>query len=188
MEKTLEQNRRRIDIVSDPSFVVSLDSLSLDELRSRRSLCDALDVELSYYRRLLHGRMDLLSFELRRRSGAEQRTLIEALPEILADHETAPPPAAGVDEPPLKELSTELPDLPRTGNRPIDKVLGDDFLAHLPTLDDDELEEIQGALADVESEVSAQRRTVYTAYEQIVEEITRRYRDGLADADELLQT
>ena len=188
MENTLDQNRRRIDIVSDPTFVASLDTVTLDELRSRRSLCDDLDVELSYYRRLLHGRMDLLSFELRRRSGAEQRSLIEALPEILADQDATPPPIAGIDELPLKELSTELPNIPQTGNRPIDRVLGDDFLAHLPTLSDDELEEIQGALADVEAEVSGQRRTVYTAYEQIVEEITRRYRDGLADADELLQT
>ncbi len=174
--------------MSDPEFVGSLENLELDELRSRRTLCDELDVELSYYRRLLHGRMDLLSFEMRRRSGTETRSLIEALPEILADHTDGPSRVpAGAETLPLKELSTDLPDLPQAGHRSIDRVLGDDFLAHLPTIDDAELEEIQTALTDAEAEVSEQRRTVYTAYERIVEEITRRYREGLADADELLQ-
>jgi len=40
----------------------------------------------------------------------------------------------------------------------------------------------------MEAEVSAERRIVYTAYEQIVAEITRRYRDGLVNADELLES
>ena len=76
--------------------------------------------------------------------------------------------------------------MPRSGNRPIDRVLEDDFLTHLPSIDDAELEEIRGALTQVEAEVSSQRRAVFTAYEQIVDELTRRYRDGLADPDELL--
>jgi hypothetical protein len=188
LEKTLEQNRRRIDIVSEPAFVAALDSRPLDELRSRRALCDELDTELSYYRRLLHGRMDLLSFELRRRRGEETRSLIEALPEILADSDSIAAVDARIDELSLKELSTELPEIPQTGNRRIDRVLGDDFLAHLPTIEDAELEEIQAALTGMEAEVSAERRIVYTAYEQIVAEITRRYRDGLVNADELLES
>lgn len=160
--------------------------MTLDELRARRSLCDELDVELSYYRRVLHGRMDLLAFEMRRRSGDETRSLIEALPEILAGGESTRLTAVGEEVLPLKELSTELPDIPAAGSRPIDRVLSDDFLTHLPSIDDAELEEIQHALTHVEAEISSQRRTVYTAYEQIVAEMTRRYRDGLADPSELL--
>ncbi len=130
--------------------------------------------------------MDLLAFEMRRRSGEETRSLIEALPEILAGGESARAPGPGDGVLPLKELSTQLPDIPATGSRPIDRVLGDDFLTHLPSIDDAELEEIQGALTHVEAQISSQRRTVYTAYEQIVAELTRRYRDGLADPAELL--
>jgi hypothetical protein len=186
---TLEQNRRRIDIVTDPAFVTSLDTLSLDELRERRSLCDALDTELSYYRRLLHGRMDLLAFELRRRRGQETRSLIEALPEILADSaEPAVSPASLDSILPLKAPSTLPPEVPVTGHRAIDRVLGDDFLTHLPTIDDAELESIQAALTETEAKVSTDRRAVYDAYEEILEELTRRYREGLANADDLLAT
>ncbi|MDJ0962368.1 MAG: hypothetical protein QNJ88_17105 [Acidimicrobiia bacterium] len=145
-------------------------------------MCDELDTELSYYRRLLHGRLDLLQFEQRRRRGDETRSLIEALPEILAgdvaetrSHETV-----------LRDLPIEPPDM-GAGNRPIDRILGDDFLAHLPTISDDELTSIADELTTTERAVSADRRAVYAALEEILEELTRRYRDGLANVDQLLQ-
>lgn len=178
----LDQNRRRIDVIVEDSFADELEAVALDDLRDRRRLCDTVDTELSYYRRLLHGRMDLLAFEMRRRTGEETRSLIEALPEILAD-------PGGGNEPgdlPAKALSIEAPDVPTTGRRDIDRVLEDDFLAHLPTLDDEEIEGIQSMLGEAESEISAQRRRVYDAYERIQSELSRRYRDGLADVDELL--
>jgi hypothetical protein len=181
---TLDQNRRRIDIISDDGFADDLASVTLDELRERRRICDNVDSELSYYRRLLHGRMDLLAFEMRRRSGEETRSLIEALPEILADSGAAGPP----DDLPARSLSIEAPDIPLSGRRDIDRVLEDDFLAHLPTIEDPEIEQIQGLLAETEAAISAQRRTVYDAYERIQSELSRRYRDGLADVDELLSS
>lgn len=175
--------RRRIDTVRDPEFTSGLEQVPLDDLRARRILCDELDGELSYYRRILHGRMDLLAFEMNRRAGTEARSLIEALPEILADDIRAegkgPEPRA---------LPIEAPDIPESGRRAIDRVLGDDFLTHLPSLEDSELEEIQRALTEVEVEISAQRRAVYEAYETIHSELTRRYREGLADVDSLLSS
>ena len=63
----------------------------------------------------------------------------------------------------------------------------DGFLTHLPTLGDEELEEIEETLTEAEREISDQRRAVYDALELILEELTRRYRDGLATVDELLQ-
>lgn len=180
--RTLDHNRRRIDVIADEGFSDGLDQVALEELRDRRKLCDTVDTELSYYRRLLHGRMDLLAFEMRRRSGEETRSLIEALPEILADRGATD----GPDDLPAKSLPIEAPDIPLTGRRDIDRVLEDDFLAHLPTLDDEEVERIQEMLAGAESEISAQRRMVYDAYERIQGELSRRYRDGLADVDELL--
>lgn len=178
------QQRRRIDQVRDEDFTSGLGELSLDELRARRSLLDDLDTELSFYRRVLHGRMDLLSFEMRRRSGEETRSLIEALPEILAGGDLAGP--AREDLP--RELTIAAPEFAGEGHRTIDRVLGDDFLAHLPTIADHELEEIQALLTEAEAEISQQRRDVYEAYEVVTTELTRRYRDGLADASELLKS
>lgn len=175
------KQRRRIDQIRDPAFIDDLRDISLDELRQRRAMCDSVDTELSYYRRLLHGRMDLLAFELRRRSGEETRTLIEALPEILAGAEAASPLTTTG-----RAVSVALPDIPGNGQRTIDQVLGDDFLARLPSLDDAELRDIQALLAEVESEISEQRRAVYEVFEGLQSELTRRYREGLADVSELL--
>ena len=176
----MERRRRRIDLISEPAYVQDLGSISMDELRKRRAILDDLDTEFSFYRRMLHGRMDLLSFEMRRRSGEETRSLIEALPQILAD---------GIDGPSRnlipRDLPLTLPQLGGNGNRAIDRVLGDDFLAYLPSLEDEELEEIQSALTEAESEVSSQRRSVYDVHDQINAEITRRYREGLVDPTDL---
>ena len=82
-----DPHRRRIDQILDPGYLEDIENIPLDALRAKRLMCDEVDTELSYYRRLLHGRMDLLAFELRRRRGEETRTLLEALPEIIAGAE-----------------------------------------------------------------------------------------------------
>lgn len=180
-----EPHRRRIDTINDPQFIADIENVPLDVLRERRTLCDDLDTELSYYRRLLHGRMDLLAFELRRRAGEETRSLIEALPEILAGTETmADQGRSGMP----RAIPIETPDIPLEGRRTIDRVLGDDFLARLPSLDTEELERIQALLTEVEGEISDQRKDVYEAYELILGEVTRRYREGIADVTELLKS
>lgn len=176
-----ENKRRRIDRVQDEVFLTGLDAVPDDELRSRRVMCDDLDVELSYYRRMLHGRMDLIAFEMRRRSGEEEQSLIDALPRILS--EGAYTAAPGL---PSRQVPVEVPDVPRHGRRIVDKALDGDFIARLPSLEDDELGETQRFLQEVEAEVSRQRRIVHTALDTIQEELTRRYRDGSADPDELL--
>lgn len=177
----MTQQRRRLDQVMAESFTNDIESISIDDLRTRRVICDDLDTELSYYRRMLHGRMDLLDFELRRRTGEETRSLIEALPEILADS-----PSGRTSNPLDRELSLDLPELAGSGNREIDQVLGDGFLARLPVTETDDLRSIRELLSEAELSVSLQRRTVYDAHEIITAEITRRYREGSASADEIL--
>jgi hypothetical protein len=179
--KTLENKRRRIDVVSERAFLADLGDVPMAVLRERRGLCEDLDGELSYYRRLLHGRLDLLGFEMRRRSGEETRSLIEALPEILSDDDDTPPREAMP-----KNLPIELPDMGER-RRAIDRALDDDFLTHLPAVADEDLSEIETQLAAVEREISSQRKAVHQALDAILEELTRRYRDGSASVDELLE-
>lgn len=126
--------------------------------------------------------MDLLAFELRRRSGEETRSLIEALPDILSDGSGEAPSHYLVP----KTLPVEPPDVPTEGRRPIDRVLADDFLAHLPDIDDAELQSIQEMLTDAEQRVSTQRRSVYETLETLTNEVARRYREGLASVNEFL--
>ncbi len=172
-----DQKRRRIDQIRDPGFTADLASLEVEELRRRRDMCGDLDVELSFYRRMLHGRMDLLAFELRRRRGEERRTLMEALPEILAGPADPQPPRSPGES---RTIPIAAPDLPEVGRRPVDRALGDDFLARLPELGDDDLEETRSMLVEVEAEISAQRRDVFAAADLVQAELTRRYRDEQA--------
>lgn len=166
------QSRRRIDQVLDPEFVSDVEELDLDEVRARRQLAGDVENELSYYRRLLHGRMDLIRFELRRRTGEETRSLIEALPEILADPEPTGNHRTGRYEVP------ELPTLPDVGKREIDHILGGDVLLRLNELDDDALSSALDAIAEMETEISDQRRSVQKVEDRLVEELAARYRVG----------
>jgi hypothetical protein len=178
----VEPRRRRIDQATDPAYIADIEGLSLNELRERRAMLDELDTELSYYRRMLHGRMDLLAFELRRRSGEETRTLIEALPQILASA------VGGTHRSPIpKELPLVPPDGGDEERHPVDVILQDDFLAHLPNFEDDDLIAIQARLTDAERVVSQERRQLYDVYDVVSAELTRRYKEGLADAGDLLE-
>ncbi len=175
----MTDKRRRIDQITDPKFLADLESLSIDLLRERRRLCDEVENELSYYRRMLHGRMDLLLFELNRRRGEETRTLLEALPDILAD-------SASEYHPSGRPTKVKIPDLPDHHRRRIDEVLDADFLTRIALVEESELLDIQLALVEAEAEVSAQRQSVIEVFEVVQAELTTRYKNGLANFDELL--
>lgn len=172
------EHRRRIDQILDEGFLEELESIDLDALRDLRRMTDEVETELSYYRRLLHGRMDLLSFELRRRTGEETRSLIEALPEILGSGERT----GSIGRVP----AIFSPELPEERHRPVDLVLGDDFLTRMPDLGEEDLTEMQDLLAETEVRISDQRRAVQKVFDTIQGEITRRYKDGVADSVDLL--
>ncbi|MBP1632580.1 MAG: AmfC protein [Acidobacteria bacterium] len=161
-----------------PEFTSGLEELSLAELRARRRVCADLDLEYSYYRRLLQGRLDLLAFEMRRRSGEETRTLIEALPEILASWASHRP---GL---PRRRVPVEAPHLPAAGRRAVDQVLSDEFLILLSEMPDKDLADVQQRLAEAEAEISRLRRAVFDASDVLQAELVRRYRAGqLANGD-----
>ena len=172
----VNDKRRRIDIVLEPEYLQGLDGLDLDELRRRRHTAEDVESQISYYRRLLHGRMDLLNFELRRRGGEEERTLLEALPEILA---------SGMilgNEPNLRHIETMPPIPSATGRRLIDKIMDDGVLTQLPDLTDDEVIEAIDRLRDVETELSNQRKELHLVIDAVQDEIVSRYRSEQGEA------
>jgi hypothetical protein len=160
--------RRRIDQVLESDFS-SVDGLDIDEVRARRQMAREVENELSYYRRLLHGRMDLIRFEQRRRSGEETRTLIEALPEILAD-DPVPSAVRG------RHIATDLPMLPEVGKRDIDQILGDDVLTRLTDVDEEGLASALSSIEEIEAEISERRREVQAVEDVLANELADRYR------------
>ena len=88
----------RIAHVLDPAYTEGLESLPMDELRARRSACQALEVGLSYQRRMAQGRLDLVGAERNQRAGGAAaphvgegtEEMVEHLSGILADRGRAP--------------------------------------------------------------------------------------------------
>lgn len=166
----MSEHRRSIDTVLEPDYLADISEADLDELRRRRASAEDVETQISYYRRLLHGRVDLLNFELRRRSGQEERTLLEALPEILATGMTLG------NEPNLRHLETMPPIPTTTGRRLIDRIMDDGILTQLPELTDDELSEAIDRLQEVEKQLSVQRRQLHSVIDALQDEIISRYR------------
>ena len=172
----MTENRRRIDIVLEPEYLEGLSDLVLDELRHRRDTATDVEAQISYYRRLLHGRMDLLDFEQRRRRGEDERSILEALPEILAKGMILG------SEPTLRHIET-MPPLPSvTGRRLIDKIMDDGVLANLPELTDEEIAEAMERLREVETQLSGQRRQLHQVIDTLQDEIVTRYRSQQDEA------
>ena len=172
----MTDRRRRIDIVLEPEYLDGLADLDLDEVRRRRDTAEDVEAQISYYRRLLHGRMDLLDFEQRRRRGEEQRSIIEALPEILAKG------MIPGSEPTLKHIET-MPPLPSmTGRRLIDKIMDDGVLTSLPELSDSEIAEALERLREVETQLSVQRRQLHQVIDTLQDEMVSRYRSQQDEA------
>lgn len=173
-----DQQRRRIDQALSEDFAEGIEELTLDEVRRRRDMAEEVEREFSYYRRLLHGRMDLLAFELRRRRGEETRSLIEALPEIIASGLGS---ASSMGE--SRHLSVEL-HLPEVmGRRDLDHILEDDGLTRIASMEEDEIVDFQLGLAEAEKIVSEQRRKLHVVIDRLQAEIIDRYKRGLAGSD-----
>jgi hypothetical protein len=77
--------KRRIDKVLAEDYLADITSLSLTDVRSLRDEADQEETDLSYLRRLLQGRVDLVAAEVRRRGAGEDSELVGQLPSILAD-------------------------------------------------------------------------------------------------------
>jgi nickel-type superoxide dismutase maturation protease len=167
----------------DPEFLVDLPSLAIDQLRARRVRATEVEVGLSYVRRLIQGRLDIVLDEARRReSGGAERDisdLVERLPEILGDHVRAP----GMGRLPtlMAPGESNLVDVAR-----LDAIVDPDRLAALPRLDDADLRSAIDALAELERDVSERRRAMFDVIDKLQDELVRRYKSGEATVDNLL--
>ena len=160
-----------------------LTALSMDELRAKRAESQAVEVGLSYLRRLAQGRLDIVAAEQRRRAegGApvDHEHLVESLSDILGEHLIAPGNG---------RLSQLLgPDLGEVDTAPLDAIAGPSRLAALPDLTDAEVAELLEQLAAYEHDVSARRRALFEQIDALQAEITRRYKSGEASVESLLQ-
>lgn len=173
------QGNRRIDRVLAEDFLTSLTTLPIAELRERRGEAEQEEVDLSYLRRIVQGRMDILRAELERRSAPEGASLVDSLPQILGDE--ARTGARG-----LGRHAAVEPSRADAHRRYVESLVADVDLSDVSQRSDDELTRSLAILEAEEHQISEQRHSVQVAMDACAAELTRRYRDGEADVADLL--
>lgn len=175
----------RLDRVLAANYVEGLGDLSLDEVRARRGECQEVELGLSYARRIVQGRLDIIHAELEQRRSGEGRSeasdIVDRLKEgeMLGD-QTRPAgfgrlPTLMAPDAASDEFSSE-----------IDEVADADSLANLPELSDEVVGKLADQLTALERSLSDRRRGVFDRIDAFQAEIVRRYKTGSANPDELL--
>ncbi|WP_197085023.1 RsiG family protein [Saccharothrix sp. ST-888] len=189
-----------VAVVQEPPARSDLAGLDLDELRMLRRDAQEQEADLSYLRRLLQGRLDILQAELERRrvhpgaaagapagvengggsteAGAEPVALLDRLAAILAD-------TPSVVRRPARHV-TLGPPRGEQYQREADALIGDVQLADLAAHPTADLLAAVERLAEHEREVSGRRQILQRTADGCSAEMTRRYREGEARVEDLL--
>ncbi len=170
---------RRIDRVLAEDYLSGLESAPLAEVRSWRAEAEQEETDLSYIRRMVQGRIDIVRAELEGRGDGDGGKLVDRLPSILAEEQRSP--ARG-----LGRHATLEPSRADQHRRYVERLVADVDLSDVTTRSDDELRAALDTLVGEERKLSAKRREVQQVMDRCSAEITRRYRDGEADISSLL--
>lgn len=175
--------------VLDPAYVADLGDMALDDVRSKRDRAQRVENGVSYLRRLAQGHLDIVNHERARRregsgaappaEGGDLAELIGRLPDILAEHGRGP----GSGRPP-QDLDPAV--VPPELEGALDAIVDGADMSALTSLDDDALDTLAERLGAFEGEVSARRQDLHVCIDTLHDEIKRRYRDGQASVDSLL--
>lgn len=178
-----------LDVVTDPSFLSDLDTREMDELRAVRSRCQSLENSLSYVRRLIQGRVDIVGGELQRRreggDAGDTGDLIGRLPDILSEGSRTTGGPGSVRPP--HSLSPD-PEVTAQLELMLEDVIASQDLGKVADLPDEALTRSLTRLNELEDRVSDQRRTLHTVIDNVQAEVTRRYTTGEATIDGLLSS
>jgi hypothetical protein len=160
-----------------------LSQRSLDDLRDLRHRYQEIETGLSFGRRLVQGRLDIVLAELQRRSEGHSGTCAERvgdLPDVLAQHTRGAGPARIIPE-------TDLPDFVDVFGRELDDIVCAEDLVRLGELDTATIGRAVDSLEAFERQLSRKRHELHRVIDDVQEEIIGRYRSGSASVDDLLR-
>lgn len=183
MDGVVAGGHRRIDRVLATDYLTGLAALPLDEVRTLRDEADQEETDLSYLRRLLQARLDLVAAELTRRAdgAAEPTDMVAYLTQVLSEGDRAPARGSG------RHARSE-PSRAGESRRYVEQLVSDTLLTDLPGTAEADLQAARDVLTEGEAAVSAQRAGVQVVLDAVNAEIGRRYRDGEASVETLLAT
>jgi hypothetical protein len=177
--------RRRRDRILEPSYASDLTSLAVEELRQKREECEQVEAELSYTRRLLQGKLDILRHGLEvwaEGEDAEIEGIRERLPEILGESGGA---REGLLGRPTRIL---VPANAERQRREVEQLASEYTLTHVDELSEEELSRLVDRLKGAEAESSEERRAVQDTLDRIKAELVTRYREGKDDPTAILSS
>lgn len=181
--------RRRIDRVLSDDFTQGITEWPLEEVRHARDEADQEETDLSYLRRMLHARIDIVLAEQQRREQGEEPSVVEQLVSILSSNvlSTESSSASALGGPTGRgRHQTHEPSRAEAHRRRVEALISDVDLSNVLSLTENQLEEALAAYRQQEDSVSQRRREVQAVVDQLNSEIARRYREGSASVDELL--
>lgn len=164
-----------------PEDLVAQDGARLRELKDLYQQCES---GVSYVRRIVQGRLDIVEAEQERRSPTPQTSdgsddaVLEQLPATLAQRGRGP----GTPRPPIE---LEPPAFAEDMLVTIDESSPAD-VGSLASLDGPTLVELEAHLRGLESELSTTRQELHRIIDLIHAEIIQRYRSGELTVDSLL--
>lgn len=170
--------RRRIDRVLAPGFLDGLSERPLREVRSLRDDVAQEETDLSYLRRLLHARIDIVRAERRRRVEGGG-PVVEELASILSDPARPAPAGAG-------RLLRLEPSRAEAHRRYVEALVADVDLSDVGSLPDEKLAAALTTYEQVERSVSDRRREVQKVMDAVSNEIVARYHAQTSLVDTLL--
>ncbi|MEZ5226953.1 MAG: hypothetical protein R2710_09815 [Acidimicrobiales bacterium] len=161
-----------------------------EEVRSLRTQCAQVEADVSFARRVVQGRLDIIGYEARRRNGDADAAdalpgLLFDLPSLMTDE---PRPGAPTTTPGARPVSINAPgDVAAALVERLDAVASPGKLTGVGTMSDAELAELLDRMRAYEIELSTVRRRLHDRIDAFQSEIGRRYRDGEASVDSLLR-
>ncbi|MCU1376537.1 MAG: hypothetical protein JWO68_3823 [Actinomycetia bacterium] len=173
----------QLDRVLADDYVGDVTALPMEDLRAKRTECQAMEVGLSYQRRMAQGRLDIVAAEQRRRAeggpAPDPDDLVRNLAATLADRQR--PPGNGR----LPQLMA--PEATEVDTDELDAIAGPGTLVRLAEVSDADLAALVEGVSAYEHDVSGRRRSLHERIDALQAEITRRYRTGEASVETLLR-
>lgn len=197
-----------------PEMLDDLRAKPLPRLRDLRVQLTQAEGDISFVRRVTQGRLDIVGHEVGRRERrattgstdhddppdgpqvASASGLLFDMPDILTDPDRAKS-AAPVSPAGLENVPHTMParmvqvlepgDIALALIEDLDRVASPGDLAQVEQLEPGELADLFDRLRTFEVDLSSSRRTLHDRIDRIQDEIARRYRDGEATVDSLLQ-
>ena len=171
--------QRRLDRVLSDDYLDGLAELPIDGVRALRHDAEQEEADLSYLRRLLQGRMDLIRAEQTGRASNNEASIVERLSDVLADDATRASHGSG------RHITVE-PSRVAEHRRRVEALVADVGISDVAARTDAELSAALAELGRHEEQVSKLRHQVQAVMDTCTAEIGRRYREGEVDVSAVL--